>query len=257
MKAVWKPALFFVFLLIITLLINMPARHLVARLKIPAGVKISQLQGSLLEGQVGVLTVNQLILRDLEYAIDSSCLLSASLCYQLGFSGGSVLIRYIPISGAVEVSGLDVELSMSNLNVGADELFFKPSGSLYLSSQKLIFVQGKLADIDALVVWKEAGIAGEDINLGDYQLNVTKGVGQYQVNLADKQAVLDVEGEGALKSDGSYSLSINIKSRPGLQARIKNALEFIASKKRLNQYQVRWSGTSDQNLLSYLSFEGP
>ena len=257
MKAVWKPALFFVLLLIITLLINMPARHLVARLKIPTGVKISQLQGSLLEGQVGVLTVNQLIIRDLKYAIDSSCLLSASLCYQLIFSGGSMLIRYIPISGAVEVSGLDIELSMSNLNVGADKLFFKPSGSLYLSSQKLIFVQGKLVDIDALVVWKEAGIAGEDINLGDYQLNVTKGVGQYQVNLTDKGAVLNVEGEGALKADGSYSLSINIKSSSGLQARIKNALELIARKKRLNQYQVRWSGISDNNLISYLSFEDP
>ena len=257
MKAVWKPALFFVFLLIITLLINMPARHLVARLEIPAGVKISQLQGSLLEGQVDVLMVNQLIIRDLEYAIDGTCLLSASLCYQLSFSGGSVLIRYIPISGAVEVSGLDVELSMSNLNVGADELFFKPSGSLYLSSQKLIFVQGKLADIDALVVWKEAGIAGEDFNLGDYQLNVTKGVGQYQVSLVDQEAVLDVEGEGALKADGSYSLSINIKTSSGLQARIKNALELIARKKRLNQYQVRWSGISDNNLISYLSFEDP
>ena len=136
-------------------------------------------------------------------------------------------------------------------------MFFKPSGSLYLSSQKLIFVQGKLADIDALVVWKEAGIAGEDINLGDYQLNVTKGVGQYQVNLADKEAVLNVEGEGALKADGSYSLSINIKSSSGLQARIKNALELIARKKRLNQYQVRWSGVSDNNLISYLSFEDP
>jgi hypothetical protein len=257
MRAVWKPALLFVFLLIITLLVNMPVQHLLARINMPAAVKVSQLQGNLLGGQVGTLMINQFIIRDLDYQIESACLLSASLCYQLNFSGGSVSIRYLPVTGSTEVSQLDAELSISNLGGIADQWIFKPSGSLYLSSSRLLFIQGRLADIDAVVVWKEAGIVGDDINLGDYQMNVKKGDGQYQVDLADKEGVLDVEGEGALSSGGNYSLNIDIKSSAGLDARVKSALEFITSRKRLNQYQIRLSGISDKNLLSYISFESP
>lgn len=257
MKAVWKPALLFVFLLIITLLVNMPVQHLLARINMPSAVKISQLHGNLLGGQAGTLMINQLIIRDLEYQVDGSCLLSASLCYQINFSGGSVSIRYLPVTGSTEVLQLDAELSISNLGGLADQWLFKPSGSLYLSSPRLLFTRGRLADIDAVVVWKEAGIAGEDINLGDYQLNLKKEIGQYQIALSDKEAVLDVEGEGTLNSGGNYSLNINIKSSSTLDARVKSALEFITSRKRLNQYQIRLSGKSDKNLLSYISFDNP
>ena len=257
MKVVWKPALFFVVVLIITLLVNMPVRHLVARIDVPAGVKMSQLRGNIIGGRAGSLMINKLIIRDLEYRFDSTCLLGGSLCYQLNFSGGSVLIRYFPVTASIEILQLDAEISISNLSGVTDQLLIKPSGSLHLSSPRLIFAQGKLSDIDAVVVWKEAGIEGENINLGDYQMNVKKAVGQYQVELVDKEAVLDVKGEGALNSDGSYSLNIDIKSISGLDAGVKSALEFITSHKSLNQYQIRWSGISDQNLLSYISFENP
>ena len=144
---------------------------------------------------------------------------------------------------------------MSSLSGLSNQLLVKPTGSLNLSSDKLIFIQGKLVDIDAIAIWKNAGIEGDDINLGDYQLNIKRDTGQYQINLIDKQAVLEVEGEGELKSDGRYSLNINISAKSGLEARIKSALEFVASKKSLRQYNIQRSGTSDQRLLSYLSFE--
>ena len=67
--------------------------------------------------------------------------------------------------------------------------------------------------------------------------------------------MLNVVGNGGLKSDGRYSLDININAKAGLEARIKNALEFVASKKGLRQYSIRRSGTSDKKLLSYISFE--
>ncbi len=255
MKSVWKPALFFVFCLGITLLINTPAGHLVARLKIPENITISPLQGSLFKGRTDTLGVNQLTIHDLEYQFKLSCLITASLCYQIDFDRGSALIRFVPITGSIEVSQLNIELSMSDLTGLPNKLLIQPSGSLILRSDNLKFMQAKLIDIDAVVVWKNAGIAGEDINLGDYQLNIIKDSGQYRINLVDKEAVLDVEGQGELKSDGRYSFEINILTKAGLDARIKNALEFVASKKGLRQYHVRRSGVSKKRLLSYLSFE--
>ena len=253
-QSIWKPALFFVFFLIIALLINTPVGHLMGRVKFPEGVKISPIQGTLFEGQVDTLVVNQLIVQELEYRFKISCLVTASLCYRINFTDGSALIQYSPIKGSIKVSQLDVELSMSSLAGLSNQLLVKPTGSLNLSSDKLIFIQGKLVDIDAIAIWKNAGIEGDDINLGDYQLNLKKDAEQFQVNLVDNDAVLDVEGEGELKSDGRYSLDININANSGLEARIKTALEFVASKKGLRQYNIHRSGATDKRLLSYLSF---
>ena len=66
---------------------------------------------------------------------------------------------------------------------------------------------------------------------------------------------LDINGKGDLKPDGNYSLNIDINAKSGLETRIKNALELVASKKGLRQYNIRRSGTSDKRLLSYLSFD--
>lgn len=256
-QTIWKPALFFVFFLIIALLINTPVGHLMARVKIPDGVKISPLQGTIFKGQADTVVVNQLIIQDLEYRFKISCLITASLCYQINFTDGSALIRYSPIEGSIKVSQLDTELSMSNLSSLSNQLLIQPTGSLNLNANRLIFIKGRLVDIDATVIWENAGIVGDDINLGDYQLTIKRDTEQYQMNLIDKDALLDVAGEGELKSDGIYSLDININAKSGLEARIKSALEFVASKKGLRQYNIHRTGTLDKRLLSYLSFESP
>ena len=256
MKNIWKLSLFFVFCLLVTLLINLPVGHVMARVNMPQQVSISQLAGTLFEGQADTLIVNQVVFHNPEYKFELSCLISLGLCYQLKFADGSALVRFAPLTKTVEVSRIDIELPMSNLANIANRLLIQPSGSLKLSSDKLNFKQGQLTDIDALLVWKNAGIAGEDIDLGDYQLSIVKQNGQYQIFLADKEAVLEIDGKGDLKPDGNYFLDINITAKSGLETRIKNALELFASKKGLRQYNIRRSGTSDERILSYMSFEG-
>jgi general secretion pathway protein N len=253
--SVWKAALFFVFCLFITLIINIPVGYLAGRIEIPEQIKISQLSGTLLEGRADTLVVNQLIIQDLEYDFDSACLITLKLCYKFNFADGSGLIQFIPVTGSVVVSQLDLEFSMSNLAGMSDQLLIKPSGSLYLSSDKIILANGQLTDIDAMLIWKNAGIAGENINLGDYQLTISKQNQQYLIFLADKEATLKIDGKGDLKSDGKYSLDININTMSGLEPGVKQALELLATKKGLRQYKIRRSGTSDKRLLSYLSFE--
>ena len=112
-----------------------------------------------------------------------------------------------------------------------------------------------MVEFDALTSWTDAGIIGEDFNLGDYQLEITKDSNLYRFILQDKDAVLDIDGEGKLSSDGNYSLNINIQARAGLDSQIKNALELIAQKKGLNQYLVRRSGQLDSKISSYLFFD--
>ena len=254
--SIWKPALFFVFCLLIGLIINLPVGYLMAYAKIPDQVKISQLSGTLFEGQIETLIVNRVVIDDLEYEFNISCLMILELCYQINFADGKGQIRYVPVTGSVELAQLELEIPMSNLTGMSDQLLIKPSGSLYLSSDKVKYSKGQLADIDAVLVWKNAGIAGEDIDLGDYQLSISKQNQQYLIVLSDLEAVLKVDGNGELKSNGGYSMNINIDTKSGLDPNIKKVLELVATKKGLRQYNFRRSGTIDKMLLSYLSFEG-
>ena len=254
--SVWKAALFFVFCLLITLIINTPVGYLAARIKIPEQIKISQLSGTLFGGQVDTLIVNQVVIQKLEYEFDSSCLISLNICYKLNFIDGSALVRFAPITASIELSQLDIEISMGNLTAMSNQLLVKPSGSLHIRSDMVMLSNRQLSDIEAMLTWKNAGIVGEDINLGDYQLSISKENQQYQIILADKEAILKVDGKGDLRPDSRYALDISINTRAGLVPRIKQVLELVATKKGLRQFNVHRSGTSDKRLLSYLSFAG-
>ena len=67
--------------------------------------------------------------------------------------------------------------------------------------------------------------------------------------------MLDINGEGTLASDGKYTINIDIRAQSGLDSRVKNVLELIASKKGRNQYLIHHSGQLDGRWVSFLSAE--
>ena len=255
LKTVWRPALFFLVCLTIGLLINMPARLVLNQVQIPDNLKILRLQGTLFSGEVGELRIGQLPINQLAYRIDLSCLLTAAVCYQLAFEDGMVKAGFEPISQTIRLSQLDAEFPVQQLAAFGNQLLVSPSGSLRVESDTFTIRQGKVVEFEALTTWTGAGIIGEDFNLGDYQLEITKDSDLYRLILQDNDAVLDIDGEGKLSSDGNYSLNIKIQARAGLDSRIKNALELVAKKKGLNQYSVRRSGQLDSKVSGFLFFD--
>ena len=125
---------------------------------------------------------------------------------------------------------------------------------LQLNLDSVSIVRDKLADLEGTLVWKDAGLAGEDINLGDYEISVGKAGGRYELLIDDKDAVLDMAGKASLQADGKYTLDITIRTRPGLEPKIKNALELVARKQGIDQYVVRRAGSLDPALLANLMF---
>jgi hypothetical protein len=253
LRAAWKPAVFFLFCLVIALLINMPVSLLLAQVKVPDNIRISGLQGTAFNGQVNELLVNQISIRQLKYQFDFSCLLAASFCYRLNFEDGTAILGFEPISKKIRISELNADIPMQKLSVLSNQLLVSPSGSLRLEIANLAVKQGKLVDISGIATWKDAGIMGEDFNLGDYLLEIEKGIDIYRFTLKDVDAQLDINGKAILASDGKYSLNIDIGARSGLDTRVKNVLELIARKKGLNQYLIHRSGQLDGRWVRFLS----
>ncbi|MFA9420605.1 MAG: type II secretion system protein N [Gammaproteobacteria bacterium] len=256
LKAVWKPALFFFVCLVIALLINMPVSQLLAQVTIPDKVRISRLQGTVFKGQAGELVINQFPIRQLEYQVNLSCLLTASLCYRIDFEDGTAMLSFNPISNSIQVTGFEANIPMQSLAAMSNQLLVSPSGSLMLKTDNFTIRQGKLVDINGTAIWKNAGIVGEDFDLGDYQIDIERGIDLYQFVLKDNDGMLDIKGKGMLASDGKYTINIDIRAQSRTDSRVKNVLELIARKKGLNQYLVHHSGQLDSRWVSFLSADG-
>ena len=114
--------------------------------------------------------------------------------------------------------------------------------------------QIKMGHIDGLALWRNAGVVGEDINLGDYQFEVAREDSSYRFKLTDRQAVLGIDGTGRLKSNGEYLLDIKIQANASLDDNIRSMLALVAQKKGLNQYVIYRQDQLPQHFIRQLLF---
>ncbi len=167
MSKYWKPALFFVLALLLALAINMPVAFILGFVEMPDNIRVFQPRGSLLSGRIGGLEINRYLLRNLEYEAQWSCLVTLGLCYRISNSYGSLQARHQPLSRNTELTHVSIEFPLQDLDRMTGGLLIQPAGKIQLNLDKVLINQDKLAELDGVLIWVDAGIAGEDINLGD------------------------------------------------------------------------------------------
>jgi hypothetical protein len=243
MKPLWKPALFFVFCLAIFLVVNLPVGLILNQVALPNGIKLNGVKGQITSGHIAVVDVNNFPIRDINYEADLFCLLSFHVCYQINYQNGKATISFSPLTSNTEIRQFDAKYELAELSPLMSQLFIKPKGEVNLKFNQINIHhnnvnQIKMGHIDGLVLWRNAGVVGEDINLGDYQFEVVSEDNSYRFKLTDKQALLGMDGTGRLKSNGEYLLDIKIKADSGLDNNIKSMLTLTAKKKGLNEYVI-------------------
>lgn len=247
--------IFFVLCLCLALIVNMPVVHLLAQFKLPNNILLSGVKGTLFNGNIDRLLVNQILVDDLAYSFEPGCLLSLKACYDIEADLGMGQVQANLIDQSIDLNNFEINYPLENLAAFSDQLLVRPSGNLQIDIDTLKLKQKKVSQVNARVRWQQAGIVGEAIELGDYELTVAPASTEgYQFELKDLKALLTVDGKGQLKADGKYSVNINIQSQPGLNQSIKSALEFVAKTKGLNRYDVRRSGVLPAQVLNHLSF---
>ena len=254
MKEIWKPTLLFVFCLVIFLAINIPVTLILKQVTLPNNIKLDGVKGKLTSGQIAAVYANDFPIRDIYYEADLSCLLTLHVCYQINYQNGKANISFNPLSNNVDIEQLDIEYSMAELAPLMNQLLVKPTGELSLEFDQVSIQQNKIRNIDGLAIWSNAGVAGEDINLGDYQLDIERGDNSYRFKLTDRKAMLGIDGTGRLKSNGEYLLDIKIQADSSLDDNIKSMLSLAAKKKGLNEYTVHRQGQLPPRLTSQLIF---
>lgn len=247
-------SLFFFLCLIVSLALNMPLVHVLSRVELPEKLSISGLDGSIVNGTVEQLLVDRITVNNFQYQFDSSCLFGLSACYQFQFEQGEGAVQANLFDQSLSLNDFNMIYPLEDLSAYSDKLLVQPTGLLNLSIESMILKNQQINQIDATALWQAAGVSGESINLGDYELILSSGNQAYQFQLKDRKAILTVDGKGQLKANGQYSANISIRSQPGLNRSIKSALEFVAKKQGLNQYVIRRTGNLPAQVMSHLSF---
>lgn len=254
MKKIWKPTLFFVFCLAIFLIVNLPVTLILKQVTLPNNIKLQGVKGQVTSGHIIAVYANNFPIRDINYEADLSCLLTLNVCYQIIYQNGQAYISFNPLTNNTVIEQLDVEYLMAELAPLMNQLLVKPTGELSLKFNQISLKQNKISNIDGLAIWNNAGVAGEDINLGDYQLGIAREGKSYRFKLTDRKAILDIDGTGRLKQNGEYLLDIKIEADSGLDNNIKSLLTLAAKKKGLNGYTINRQGQLPPHLTSQLLF---
>ncbi|NNE63928.1 MAG: type II secretion system protein GspN [Gammaproteobacteria bacterium] len=246
--------LFFIVCLAIGLALNMPLVHVLAEVKLPANIRVSNFNGTILKGRIDVLEVNNLQATGLQYRNKPACVFTLKWCYHLVFDQGEVSASANALDQTVTLTNSNLEYPVGQVVTMFPGLLVKPTGDLEVIIDHLTMKEKKLSLESGSVIWKNAGVEGESIDLGEYRLSAALSKQVYNFTVRDNNALLKIDGKGVLKSNGQYNLDIKIESEPGLQNSIKTALEFVAKKRGLNQYSVSQRGTIQQRVISQLSF---
>jgi len=245
---------FFVLCLCLALIINMPVSHVLAQIKLPNNISLLGVNGTLFGGNIDSIVFNKIQLIDLDYDFRPGCLFKLKVCYAIDADQGQGLISANPVDQSIDLIGFEINYPLVNLAALSDKLLVRPSGDLQIFIDTLNLKQQRVGQVNARVIWLQAGIVGEAIELGDYELTIKQASQGYQFEIKDRKAVLTVNGNGQLKASGQYSMNITIQSQPGLDQAIKSALEFIGKKKGLNRYDIRRTGNLPNQVLNHLSF---
>jgi hypothetical protein len=259
MKPIWKPALFFVFCLAIFLIINVPVGLILNQLALPKNFKLNGVKGQITSGRIATVEAHNFPFRDINYQTDLSCLLSLHVCYQVNYQNGKAYISFNPLTNITQIKQFDVEYSLVELLPLMGQMLVKPAGEIKLKFNQinihhLNVNQIKIGHIEGLALWRNVGIVGEDINLGDYQFEVEREDSSYRFKLTDRQAVQVIDGTGRLKSNGEYLLDIKIQADSSLDDNIKSMLALVAKKKGLNEYLIYRQGQLPPHFIRQLLF---
>ncbi len=254
MTMVWKYLLFFLLCLLISLVVNLPVRQVLSHIEIPKTVRLAGVDGTVIVGRVGKISVNEFPFRAVNYHLEPGCLLLLKICYRLDYERGSTRAAFNLLSSDIEVAQARADYPASELAVYVPNQMIQPEGLLELNVEELVIVAGKLAKMTGKLIWRDLGVkSGETaLNIGDYQIDFSGNPQQYDFKLNDLKANLDVSGKGEISVDGQYSVDIRIVSEATIDPKLKNVLDLFANPISYNNYRVEQSGRLPANVTRLL-----
>ena len=254
MKGFWKPFSFFFLCLLVALIALFPLRLALSFAELPPEIEIDGASGSVFTGEADRVRIRQVPLHNVSYRIAWECFLKLSICVDVIFDEGDLLVGHYPFNGQSEIFGGKLKLPLTTPGLLPPNLLVKPQGDAFIRSLNARFANQKISNLNLVGEWQKAGIEGEQNSFGDYRITINSQASQYVAEVTDLTGLIEVKGRALFNPNARYTLNLKMSARPGLPQTYKNAIELIAKKKKANQYELTKSGVIPKNIATYFSF---
>jgi general secretion pathway protein N len=255
MLRLWKYTLFFLLCLVLALLINLPVKYVLPYVTLPQTVRLTGIDGNLFSGSIVEVNLNDFPIRGIRYSYMPSCIPMLKLCYHIDYDEGQLQLAYDVLNGDTEVSRSRVEYPVATLlaHLPAPALA-KPTGRLQLEIDDMSMQENKLLSVNGKLIWRDLGLDqdGSNVNIGDYQVDISGDVKAYNFTITDLDAALDVSGDGSISAAGTYEVDVRIAPEAGLDPQIKSILNLVAARSSDNKYRIEQKGRIPANITQQL-----
>jgi len=255
MLRLWKYTLFFLLCLVLALLINLPAKHVLPYVKLPPTVRLTGIDGNLFSGSIAEVYFDDFPMRGIRYSYMPSCIPMLKVCYHIDYDEGQVQLAYDALNGDSEVSNSRVEYPVTTLlALLPTPALVKPTGRLQLEIDDMSVQQNKLISVNGKLIWRDLGLDsdGSSVNIGDYQVDINGDVKGFNFTFNDLDAALDVSGDGSISAAGIYEVDVRIAPQAGLDPQIKSILNLVAARSNSNKYRIEQKGRLPANITRQL-----
>jgi general secretion pathway protein N len=241
-----KRGLFLIALLaaLAAVVILFPAR-VAYRMASPPLVALSGLSGTIWNGSAREFSTNGIYLRDLEWRIKPSGLLSGKAVYAVsgspvsGFFDSEVAIS---AGGTVALSNLSGALPLQMLAKAAGVAGLR--GNLTLAIDRLELVAGRPTALDGVI--DVTGLVVPMVSrtpLGGYRAEFFTQDNGIAASIEDIDGVVDLAGSLLLDNDKSYSFIGQVVAKSDTPASLKQRLQMLPATDRPGQHEIRLDGS--------------
>lgn len=222
---------------LVALVITFPAErayaHLQASEQVPRGFALSGISGSIWSGQAGQALVQGQMLENLQWTLKPWSLLfgqvGVSWRFQLpdeqGQKGYAQGVTELGLDGSVAFSSLEGRLPASLIAGMAQMGALRPTGTVNLNLQDVLWDGKTLRSATGRAVWSGAGVTlFKPLALGDQAISLETADEAVKGMLSDGGGALSLDGLLMVSADGKYDFNGSLAARnaPELQQALRS-----------------------------------
>lgn len=239
--------LFFLFFLLISTFVTMPASFVLKYIPLDKSVSMGSVQGPWWSFTIDWFSYKEFIQVDNHIALKPSCLLAAAVCFDIDNQQAHIGLKKSLLDKNVVIENSFLNVDFFDLNPLLKTMLVKPSGSLEIKLGLLELNQQTLILLEGDIFWHSIGVEGESFDLGSIQSKVKHKSNEINLNLSDQSNKLDLSGHVTINKNGFIESDVQLTMLSGFPSSLKTLVQSTMTKRGRDTFEYK-SKISNQKI---------
>jgi len=228
---------------LVFLVATMPARWALARVAPPAGLSLSDVNGTVWNGSAALATQAGVPITHVRWRFVASRLASARIAFAVDAAGAALQARG-ELSrglGGIEAHGVTARGDAAALTALVPlAAAWRPQGAVTLDAPALAW-DGRTARGSARAEWRDASLAISDVRpLGSYRVDVRADGGPARFDVATLDGALRVAGHGTFAPPDALAFSGEARAQGNSAAALEPLLNLLGPRRADGARELHW-----------------